>query len=100
MNDHEKEKNILLEFSITPMDKGESVGQYVEHALDIIKKSDLPYKIDPMSTCLEGNWSQVMAVVEKCFQQMQKESNRVMINMKVDYHHGKSGRIESRSKLA
>jgi uncharacterized protein (TIGR00106 family) len=54
---------VLLEFSMSPMDKGESVGQYVARSLDIIDKSGVPYRLNPMGTVLEGEWDEVFAVV-------------------------------------
>ncbi|MEE8259552.1 MAG: thiamine-binding protein, partial [Nitrospinaceae bacterium] len=45
---------ILLEFSMSPMDKGESVSPYVSRSLDIISNSGVPYRLGPMGTCLEG----------------------------------------------
>ncbi|MGR3317302.1 MAG: MTH1187 family thiamine-binding protein, partial [Candidatus Anammoxibacter sp.] len=34
---------VLLEFSMSPLDKGESVSKYVAGSLDIIDKSGLDY---------------------------------------------------------
>src|SRR5205085_9219921 len=50
---------LLAEFSIWPMDKGESVSEYVARAIDIVDRSGLPYKLGPLVTCLEGEWSDV-----------------------------------------
>jgi hypothetical protein len=46
------------------MDKGESVGPYVARALDIVDRSGLPYKLGPLGTCIEGEWPDVMQVVQ------------------------------------
>jgi len=54
---------VLLEFSMSPLDKGESVSVYVSRSLDIIDKSGLPYQLTPMGTIIEGEWAEVMAVV-------------------------------------
>ena len=54
--------SVLLEFSMTPLDKGESISPYVSRSLDIIDKSGVDYRLNPMGTVLEGDWEQVMGV--------------------------------------
>jgi uncharacterized protein (TIGR00106 family) len=87
---------LLAEFSIWPMDKGESVGQYVARALDIVDKSGLPYKLGPLGTCVEGEWPDVMAVIQKCFEELAKDSNRITCTVKCDWRRGKSGTLTSK----
>jgi len=38
---------VLLEFSMSPLDKGVSLSPYVARSLDIIDKSGLPYQLTP-----------------------------------------------------
>jgi uncharacterized protein (TIGR00106 family) len=87
---------VLLEFSMFPTDKGASVSEYVKRSLEIIDASGLPYKLGPMGTCLEGEWEEVMAVVGRCFARMQQDSDRIAVNLKVDYRAGESGRLDSK----
>lgn len=87
---------VLLEFSMSPLGKGESVGKYVARSLDIIDKSGVSYRLNPMGTVLEGEWAQVFAVVQKCYEQMKKDCNRISCTIKVDYRKGHSGRLQSK----
>ncbi len=87
---------VLLEFSMSPFDKGESLGEYVARSLDIVDKSGLPYQLTPMGTIVEGEWEQVMALVTACFQAMSKDCSRISTSMKIDYRAGKSGRLKSK----
>lgn len=87
---------VLLEFSMSPLGKGESVGKYVARSLDIIDKSGVPYRLNPMGTVLEGEWDEVFAVVRKCYEEMKKECNRITCTIKVDYRKGHRGRLESK----
>src|SRR4051812_11630244 len=87
---------LLAEFSIWPMDKGESVGQYVARALDIVDRSGLPYLLGPLGTCIEGEWPEVMAVIQKCYEELAKDSNRIACTVKVDWRRGQSGRLTSK----
>lgn len=87
---------ILLEFSIYPLDKGESVSQYVARSLEIIDASGLEYQCHSMGTVLEGEYDQVMEVVRKCFEAMSAECNRVEFILRMDYRRGQSGRLKSK----
>ncbi|MCA9472228.1 MAG: MTH1187 family thiamine-binding protein [Nitrospirales bacterium] len=84
---------VLLEFSMSPLGKGESVGKYVSRSLDIIDKSGVDYRLNPMGTVLEGEWDEVFDVVKKCYQRMSKDCGRVSCIIKVDYRRGKKGRL-------
>ncbi len=88
--------SLLIDFSIFPMDKGESVSGYVSKALKIIQQSGLPYKLGPMGTTIEGEWESIMAVVKACFDEITKDSHRVYFTLKADYRRGSSGRLESK----
>jgi uncharacterized protein (TIGR00106 family) len=87
---------VLLEFSMSPLGKGESVGKYVARSLGIIDKSGVSYRLNPMGTVLEGEWEQVFAVVQKCYERMKKDCNRISGTIKVDYRKGHSGRLQSK----
>lgn len=90
--------SVLIDLSIFPLDKGDSLSTYVARVLKIIKDSGLFYKIGPMGTSLEGEWDEVMGVVNKCFEELKKDCERVYMALKVDYRKGPSGRIESKVK--
>ncbi len=90
--------SVLIHFSIFPTDKGTSVSPYVAKAVQIIRDSGLPYKIGPMSTAVEGEWSEVMAVVENCFQELRKECSRIYLTLQMDYRQGAVNRIEGKVK--
>lgn len=87
---------LLAEFSIWPMDKGESVGKYVARALDIVDRSGLAYKLGPLGTCIEGEWPAVMAVIQQCYEELAKDSNRIACTVKMDWRRGQSGRLDSK----
>jgi uncharacterized protein (TIGR00106 family) len=87
---------VLLEFSMTPLDKGESVSDYVSRSLKIIDESGVNYRLNPMGTILEGEWDEVMAVVKKCFDTMSADCNRITCSVKVDYRKGRTNGLESK----
>ncbi len=87
---------ILLEFSMSPMDKGESLSPYVSRSLEIVANSGLDYRLTAMGTILEGEWDEVMGVVRQCYEKMRSDCNRVSCSIKIDYRKGKRGRLESK----
>ncbi len=87
---------VLLEFSMSPMDKGESVSEQVSRSLKIIDDSGVPYRLNPMGTVLEGEFDDVMDVVKQCYEMMKKDCKRITCGIKIDYREGKSGRLESK----
>ena len=87
---------VLLEFSMSPLGKGESVGKYVARSLDIIDKSGVEYRLNPMGTVLEGEWDDVFHVVRRCYERMKRDCSRISCTIKVDYRKGHSGRLSSK----
>lgn len=88
--------SVLLEFSMSPFDKGASLGEYVSRSLDIIDRSGVDYVLGPMGTVLEGEWDEVFDVVRRCFERMQQDSGRISVSIKVDYRKGRSGGLTSK----
>jgi uncharacterized protein (TIGR00106 family) len=90
--------SVLIDLSIFPLDKGDSLSSHVARALKIIKDSGLAYELGPMGTSLEGDWDQVMGVVNSCFKELKKDCDRVYMALKLDYRKGSSGRLKTKVK--
>ena len=87
---------VLLDFSMTPLGKGESVSAYVARCLEVVAASGLDYRLHAMGTTLEGDHEQVLAVVRRCFEVLQADCDRVSCSIKIDYRKGPGGRLESK----
>ncbi|MEN6492681.1 MAG: MTH1187 family thiamine-binding protein [Thermoguttaceae bacterium] len=87
---------VVLEFSMYPLDKGESVSPYVARSLQIIEASGLDYRLHAMGTVLEGEYDQVMEVVKRCFEAMAADCGRIECAIKLDYRKGRQGRLEGK----
>ena len=87
---------VLLEFSMSPLGKGESVGKYVSRSLEIIDKSGVDYRLNPMGTVLEGEWDDVFGVVKQCYKRMRKDCGRISCVIKVDYRRRHKGRLSGK----
>jgi uncharacterized protein (TIGR00106 family) len=87
---------VLLEFSMAPMGKGESVAPYVARCLEVVAASGLAYELHAMGTILEGEWDEVFAVVRRCYEVLRPDCDRISCTLKVDYRKGHTGRIRSK----
>ena len=87
---------VLLDFSMTPLGKGESVAPYVARCLEVIAASGLDYRLHAMGTTLEGEWEQVFAVVTRCFEALKSDCERITCQVRVDYRKGTESRLESK----
>jgi uncharacterized protein (TIGR00106 family) len=85
--------SVIVDFSIFPIGKEESVSKYASKAVKIIKDSGLPHHIGPMGTAIEGEWDEVMTVVKSCMEALKRDCNRLYMTMKVDCRQGESGRM-------
>lgn len=89
---------MLMELSMTPLDKGESVSKYVARSLEIIDKSGLPYRLNAMGTVVEGTIDEVLQVLKECHERMSQDCARISTSIKMDYRKGKSGRLDLKVK--
>lgn len=84
---------------MTPLDKGESVSEYVARVVDIVDKSGLPYVLTPMGTIIEAeDWEEAMNVLKEGFEALKKDCSRISITMKIDYRKGKKNRLLQKVK--
>ncbi len=87
---------VMVEFSMFPLDKGESLSPYVARILDVIDRSDVTYRLNPMGTVLEGDYDQVMAVVRACFKELEKDCSRISMTLKMDYRKTEQSRLDKK----
>ena len=52
---------VVLDFSVFPLGKGDSLSPYVARSLDIVDRSGLDYRCHAMGTTLEGELDRVLA---------------------------------------
>lgn len=87
---------VLLEFSMSPLGKGESVGTHIARSLEIVEQSGLDYRLHAMGTILEGEWNEVLAVVTRCYEAMRADCPRISCSIKIDAREGASERLTSK----
>jgi len=83
----------LMEFSLFPMDKGESLSEYVAGTMSVIKDSGLPYRLNPMGTVVEGEWEELIALLTNSVKKMEEKSNRLNLSVRFDIRKGVTGAL-------
>jgi len=86
--------SVIVDFSLFPLDKGESLSPYVARSLRIIRESGLPHDFRAMGTSIEGEWDEVLEVVRRCVEAMRADCNRVVLTLKADIRRGPGGRLQ------
>ncbi len=90
---------MLVEFSIIPIGKGESLSEYIAKIIDIVDKSGLPYKLTPMGTIVEGEWDDVMELIKECHFKMKEYCNRIYTKITIDDRKGAKDRLEGKVRI-
>ncbi len=86
----------LMEFQMIPLDKGSSFSKYVAGTLDIVDQSGLDYRLTPMGTVVEGDWPDLLALLDKTFTNLSKVSDRISLSVKFDHRKGYEGRLKGK----
>lgn len=87
---------MIVEFSVLPIGKGESLGELVAKIIDIVDVSGLPYKLTSMGTIVEGEWDDLMELIKECHFKMRQNSRRVMTFITIDDREGAKKRLEGK----
>lgn len=88
---------MLVEFSIVPVGTGSSsIGDQLAEVLNIVDKSGLPYKANPMGTVIEGSWDAVFSLIKKCHAKIMKSGERAITTITIDDRKGKPNRINKK----
>jgi uncharacterized protein (TIGR00106 family) len=89
--------SVIVELSIFPVDtSGASLSPYVARVLRVLQASGLPFELNPMGTCIEGDWEPVWAAVSACMRELQKDSERVYLTVKADWRRGADRRMAAK----
>ncbi len=90
--------SVLLEFSMFPTDKGESVSEYVSEVLKMIKESGADYQLTPMGTVVEtDDIRQALELIGEAYDILDGLGcNRVYASFKFDIRKGKANRLSQK----
>lgn len=86
--------SVLLEFSMFPTDKGESVSAYVSRIVDMIDKSGVDYKLTPMGTVIEcDEIDEALQIVKEAYKCLEDDCSRVYSSLKFDIRKNAKKRL-------
>jgi uncharacterized protein (TIGR00106 family) len=93
--------SVLLEFAMFPTSdecrKGSSVSHQVAKIIDMIDQSGLSYQLTPMGTIVEcASVPEALSVVERAYEQLLDECERVYSTIKLDIRKGEMGRLNGK----
>lgn len=93
--------SVLLEFSMFPTSaecrEGASVAKFVSRVVDMVDQSGMPYQLTPMGTIIEANSvAEALEVVQKAYDVLGDDCERVYSALKLDIRKGKSGRLKGK----
>ena len=91
--------SVLVEFSMFPTDKGESVSAYVSRIIKMIDESGIPYKLTPMGTVFETETiEEALEVISRAYRELEPDCNRIYSVVKFDIRKGKGNRLVQKIK--
>ena len=85
---------MLFSVSVTPVGEGDELTEPVSRVVDAIDRAGLEYRVNGMNTVIEGDWSEVMPVLEEAHRGLRDSHGRVRTSITVDDHPGSEGRLE------
>ncbi|MES9873614.1 MAG: MTH1187 family thiamine-binding protein [Candidatus Sedimenticola sp. 6PFRAG7] len=90
--------SVLLEFSMFPTGKGESVSAYVSQVIAMIRDSGASYQLTPMGTIIESDTlEEAMRIVQNAYAILDEAGcNRVYSSLKLDIRKGKGDRLKGK----
>ncbi len=82
--------SVLLEFAMFPTDKGASVSPYVSRVINMLKISDVNYKLSAMGTVFETEtMKEALHILEKAYAQLEPDCDRVYAVVNFDIQKNK-----------
>lgn len=88
--------SVLVNYAMFPTDSGTSVSAYVSKIIQMIDKSNVPYKLNPMGTSFETEtMAEALRIIEKSYEILQ-DHDRVYSVVNFDIQKNKSNRIQSK----
>jgi len=86
----------IAEFSMVPLDKGESVSEHLAPVLEMVDASGLDYRFTPMATIVEGDLDKVLSLITECHKKMRESSKRVLTTVRIDDREGAYAQIRKK----
>jgi uncharacterized protein (TIGR00106 family) len=87
---------VLLELSVVPVGKAQSLSPFVARCLDLVDQSGLDYELHSMGTVVEGELDEVLKLMQRCIEELARDNDRVSCTAKLDYRKGATGQLKAK----
>lgn len=67
----------------------------ISRVIDIVDRSGLKYRVNPMATCIEGEWAEVMDVIRRCHEATASNAGRIITSIRIDDRRDQQQTLES-----
>ena len=67
-------RKVLVELSVIPLGSEVQTSNQIAKVQNIVKKTGLFYKRTDNGTCIEGEWSDISALIYSCYERVQDQS--------------------------
>ena len=92
-----QEIHVICELVVVTYDIGPSLSPFVSKVVRMIKDdTSVTHKLCPMGSVIEGEWQDVMRLVDRIMVAFAPDYERIGITLKVDYRRSKKDRIEGK----
>ncbi len=89
--------SVLVEFAMFPLDKGESVSEYVSRIIKMFQNSNINYQLTPMGTIFEVETiDEATKIINDSYKLLELDCNRVYTTIKMDIRKNKSNRMKQK----
>lgn len=86
---------MLADLAIIPIGHSPHTSKTLAEVLKTIKSSGLPYQLTPTSTCLEGSFDEILAVVKRCHQIARSDAPHVVTLLRLEEDEASEGKLKS-----
>lgn len=91
--------SVLMNFSMFPISKAESLSPYVARVLRCIGSKEFPYQLTSMGTIVEtSTLSEALQLIDMAYKELENECSRVYVTVSLDIRKGSRGRIKAKVK--
>ncbi|HEY3322898.1 MAG TPA: MTH1187 family thiamine-binding protein [Planctomycetota bacterium] len=84
---------MLFELSIIPLGNSSHISDEIAEAVKLIESSGCRYKLTPTSTCIEGQWDEIMPLIRRCHEQIRQHSPHVLTTITIEDEDGAENKL-------
>jgi uncharacterized protein YqgV (UPF0045/DUF77 family) len=85
---------VLMELTIIPLSRGQSLSASLAPVINLIDASGLDYQVTAFGTLVEGSLDQLLDLGRRCHLEARKQTERVLTTLKLDDFGERSGELK------